>query len=88
MNFEAHDGEVNAIKWSPHGLNLATGGADRKVKIWDISKGVAELRATLTGCNSSIMSLDFDASGSFLLAASSGDFTRSEIIFSELLCCS
>ena len=38
LRFEAHDGEVNAIKWSPHGLVVATGGGDRKLKIWDVSK--------------------------------------------------
>lgn len=36
---DAHDGEVNAVKWSPVDRLFATGGADRKVKLWDISKG-------------------------------------------------
>ena len=36
---DAHDGEVHAIKWSPSGRRCATGGSDRKVKIWDISNG-------------------------------------------------
>lgn len=35
----AHDGEVSAVKWSPVDRILATGGADRKVKLWEISKG-------------------------------------------------
>jgi autophagy-related protein 16 len=76
MNFEGHDGEVNAVKWSPHGLTLATGGSDRKVKIWDISKGHPELKGTLMGSNGAIMSLDFDSGGSLILAASASDFTR------------
>ena len=76
LNFEAHDGEVNAVKWSPHGLTMATGGSDRKVKIWDISKGHQDLKATLTGSNGAIMSLDFDSAGSLILAASASDFTR------------
>ncbi|XP_048453816.1 autophagy-related protein 16-1-like [Rhincodon typus] len=33
---EAHDGEVNAVKFSPNSKILATGGSDRKVKLWDI----------------------------------------------------
>ncbi|CAG9772461.1 unnamed protein product [Ceutorhynchus assimilis] len=37
--FDAHEGEVNAVKWSPLDRLVATGGADRKVKLWDISKG-------------------------------------------------
>ncbi|XP_063243909.1 autophagy-related protein 16-1-like [Bacillus rossius redtenbacheri] len=35
---DAHDGEVNAVKWSPIDRVAATGGADRKVKLWDVSK--------------------------------------------------
>lgn len=40
IKFDAHDGEVNAVKWSP-GMEriVATGGADRKVKLWDVGKG-------------------------------------------------
>ena len=39
IQFEAHDGEVNAVKWSPLERIVATGGADRKVKLWDVGKG-------------------------------------------------
>lgn len=39
VKFDAHEGEVNAVKWSPLDRLVATGGADRKVKLWDISKG-------------------------------------------------
>ncbi|KMQ89909.1 autophagy-related protein 16-1, partial [Lasius niger] len=34
----AHEGEVYAVKWSPSDRILATGGADRKVKLWNITK--------------------------------------------------
>ena len=76
LKFEAHDGEVNAIKWSPHGLTVATGGSDRKVKIWDISKNMCEQRGNLAGSNGAIMSLDHDAGGSLLLAGSSDFASR------------
>lgn len=39
IKFDAHDGEVNAVKWSPLERLVATGGADRKVKLWDVGKG-------------------------------------------------
>jgi autophagy-related protein 16 len=48
-HFVAHDGEVNAIRYSPQGKFLATGGADRKVKLWKEEGGKAELVGTLTG---------------------------------------
>ena len=77
LKFEAHDnGDVNAIKWSPHGLTVATGGADRKVKVWDISKNMVEQRGTLSGSNGAVFSLDYDSSGSLLLAASSDFASR------------
>lgn len=37
--FDAHDGEVQAVKWSPVDRIVATGGTDRKVKLWDVGKG-------------------------------------------------
>lgn len=39
MSFDAHDGEVNAVRWSPVDRIVATGGSDRKVKLWDVGKG-------------------------------------------------
>lgn len=39
INFDAHDGEVNAVQWSPVDRVVATGGSDRKVKLWDVGKG-------------------------------------------------
>lgn len=40
IHADVHDGEVNAVKWSPVDRLVATGGADRKVKLWDVSKGM------------------------------------------------
>ena len=39
IQFDAHDGEVNAVRWSPVDRIVATGGSDRKVKLWDVGKG-------------------------------------------------
>ncbi len=73
LQFEAHEGEVNAIKWSPSGDTVATGGADRKVKLWEISQSstVPILKGTLTGSNAAVTSIDLDQD---LLLASSNDF--------------
>ncbi len=76
LKFQAHEGEIHAIKWSPRGLTVATGGSDRKIKLWDISKNVNELRGQLTGSNGGILALDFDSAGSLLLAASSDFASR------------
>jgi len=76
LKFEAHEGDVNAVKWSPHGLTLATGGSDRRVKIWDISKNICELKSALSGSNGAISSLDYEAGASLILAASTDFASR------------
>ncbi|KAF7988294.1 hypothetical protein HCN44_009939 [Aphidius gifuensis] len=73
LKFSGHDGEISAVKWSPDNRILATGGADRKVKLWDISKGSYESKGNLVGSNASVMSVDFDTTGNLILG-SSNDF--------------
>ncbi|XP_066141833.1 autophagy-related protein 16-1 isoform X6 [Euwallacea fornicatus] len=75
-SFDAHEGEVNAVKWSPVDRLVATGGADRKVKLWDISKGTQENKGILVGSNAGVMAVDFDTSGSLVLGASNDYATR------------
>ncbi|CAH1781563.1 unnamed protein product, partial [Owenia fusiformis] len=74
--FDAHDGEVNAIKWSPSGRKFATGGADRKVKIWEVVGGKCESRGFLSGSNAAIMSVDFDYNDQLILGASNDFASR------------
>lgn len=50
MQFDAHDGEVQAVRWSPVDRIVATGGSDRKVKLWDVGKG-KKLFTTVSGHN-------------------------------------
>ncbi|KAJ8682136.1 hypothetical protein QAD02_017928, partial [Eretmocerus hayati] len=76
IKFNAHEGAVDAVRWSPTERLLATGGADRKVKLWDISKGIYECKGHLVGSNAGVMSVDFDATGSYLLAASNDFASR------------
>ena len=43
---------------------FATAGADRKIKIWEISQGInVDLKATLAGSNAAVMGIDFDTTG-------------------------
>ncbi|TKC41986.1 hypothetical protein EI555_003240 [Monodon monoceros] len=41
--FDAHDGEVNAVQFSPGSRLLATGGMDRRVKLWEVFGGEISL---------------------------------------------
>lgn len=70
IQFDSHEGEVNAVKWSPVDRLIATGGADRKVKLWDVSKGYAESKGLLVGSNAAVMSVDFDSTGTLIIGAS------------------
>uniref|UniRef100_A0A8D8DWH7 Autophagy-related protein 16-1 n=1 Tax=Culex pipiens TaxID=7175 RepID=A0A8D8DWH7_CULPI len=76
FKFDVHDGEVNAVRWSPVEGVVATGGADRKVKLWDVSKGKWEPRGSLVGSNQGINSVEFDSTGSHILAASNDFASR------------
>jgi len=77
IKFEAHDGEIMSVKWDYAGRFFATAGADRKIKIWEIAKGIScELKSTLTGSNAAVMGIDFDSSGSMILGSSNDFATR------------
>lgn len=77
---DAHDGDVYALKWSLSdsgrfkGELLATGGSDRKVKLWQLSSSTLLLKDTLIGCNGGITSIDTE--GDCLLASSYDFATR------------
>ncbi|XP_018119681.1 autophagy related 16 like 1 S homeolog isoform X2 [Xenopus laevis] len=75
-SFDAHDGEVNAVRFSPGSRLLATGGMDRKVKLWDVIGNKCEAKGSLTGSNAGITSIEFDSAGSYLLAASNDFASR------------
>ncbi|XP_034459508.1 autophagy-related protein 16-1 isoform X1 [Hippoglossus hippoglossus] len=74
--FEAHEGEVNAVRFSPGSRLLGTGGMDRRVKLWEVVAGRCECKGALTGSNAGITSIEFDSTGSYLLAASNDFASR------------
>lgn len=66
---EAHLSEVNAVHFGPNSSVLATGGADRLILLWNVVGGRLKAKQTLEGAGGSITSVDFDPSGSQVLAA-------------------
>ncbi|XP_039618610.1 autophagy-related protein 16-1 isoform X1 [Polypterus senegalus] len=74
--FDAHDGEVNAVRFSPGSRLMATGGMDRRVKLWETISGRCELKGSLMGSNAGITSIEFDSAGTHLLAASNDFASR------------
>ncbi|XP_053564748.1 protein Atg16l2 isoform X5 [Bombina bombina] len=67
---DVHESEVHAVMFSPNSRMVATGGADRVIKIWDIAGRMLQVHQTLEGSSSTITSIEFDPSGYQVLAAS------------------
>ncbi|KAG8179162.1 hypothetical protein JTE90_023624 [Oedothorax gibbosus] len=70
FEFEAHNREVNAVLWFPDSSFLFTGGADRRVKLWEMCDTDVKLIKSVCDCNMSVMSLDIDSEASLLVCAS------------------
>ncbi|XP_070130543.1 protein Atg16l2 isoform X2 [Equus caballus] len=66
---DAHLSEVNAVCFGPNSSLLATGGADSLIHLWNVVGGHLKAHQTLEGGGGSITSVDFDPSGSQVLAA-------------------
>ncbi|KAG9265088.1 autophagy-related protein 16-2-like [Astyanax mexicanus] len=69
-SLDAHEQGINAVRFSPRSNLLATGGTDRVIKLWDIKAGMLHNRGTLDGSNEGITSIEFDSTGTRILAAS------------------
>jgi autophagy-related protein 16-1 len=71
--FDCNDGEVNSVKFHKSGKYFATGGGDRKIKLWEYKDGKAEFMSSLIGSNASIASIDIDNENN-LISGTSFDF--------------
>ncbi|CAG5125400.1 unnamed protein product, partial [Candidula unifasciata] len=85
FKFDAHDGEVYSIQWNYSGGLFATGGADRKIKLWEIHGGQRENKGTLVGSNAGITSLDFSADDTKIVGASNDFASRVWTVLNQRL---
>ena len=66
--FAGHTDALYALALSPDGKQLATGGYDQKIKLWDLATG--KEKNTLKGHNGSINALSYRPDGNVLASAS------------------
>ncbi|KAM4701314.1 protein Atg16l2-like [Discoglossus pictus] len=69
-NQVVHESEIHAVKFSPNSRIVATGGADRVIKFWDVENRTLQAYQTLEGSCSGITSIEFDPTGLQILASS------------------
>ncbi|KAI8080088.1 WD40-repeat-containing domain protein [Halteromyces radiatus] len=71
------EGDLYCIQASKTGKYFATGAEDRRIKLYDITKGMSSASTTtLSGALQSITSIDFNSSDDYLVASSTDHSTR------------
>ena len=73
LAFEAHDGDINDVAFSPDGSMLATTGDDGTLKVWDASTGRLVSSVSEDGSAFGVWGPSFSEDGS-LVAAAWGDW--------------
>ena len=59
---------VTSVAFSPNGKQVASGSADKSVKLWNIEKGTCE--STMTRHSGSVSSVVFSADGQWVVSGS------------------
>lgn len=67
---DAHEQDINAVRFSSSSDLLATGGTDKVIKLWEVRAGLLTHRGTLDGSTEGITCIEFDPMGFRILAAS------------------
>ena len=71
---KGHSHQVNQIAFSPDGKTLASGSADKTIKLWDVASGTE--RATLKGHSHSVHQIAFSPNGKTLTSGSADKTIR------------
>jgi len=69
-SLEGHTAEVTSLAFSPDGTRVASGSADKTVKLWDVATGEEIL--TLSGHTGSVTCLAFNSDGTRVVATCEG----------------
>lgn len=74
FRLEGHTTEIDAIEWSPDSQRLATGGADKTIRLWDTSIG--EEIAVLEGHQCRVQVLSWSSDDDLLASYGTDDTVR------------
>ncbi len=66
-SFNSHGGYVYCVQFSPDGRTLASGGADRRIRLWNADTG--KVIYTLDGHQESVTAIEFMPNGKILISA-------------------
>lgn len=66
-SFNSHGGYVYCVQFSPDGRTLASGGADRRIRLWNADTG--KIIYTLDGHQESVTAIEFMPNGKILISA-------------------
>jgi WD40 repeat protein len=67
-NFDSHSGYILCLKFSPDGRILASGSADRRIRLWNTDTG--KIIYTFDGHQESVTAIEFMPNGKILVSAS------------------
>jgi WD40 repeat protein len=76
VTYKGHTGAVYTVAWASQGLHIASGGADRKLKVWDANPPAGKDIFTLLQHSGSVNAVAWSPDGSRFASGSSDNTVR------------